>query len=303
MGTGKTEVALPELEQMLIATAAARREGAAAVSEGRPRWKGRRRPSSPGVPRLAAIVAAAVLCGGTAMAATGIWDPPIGANTGTAPPTRSYSPVPAAIANVLGILRREQTPRDRSLDVEVTLSKALFADGIRPDSVRFLTPSEAEGEATVLFAAEKPGGQFEPSEQICLYRPAFAVTTSELPACFSLPTLLSGRAFTTFEVFSPQLREELESRPGAAVLAECQEDPPPSFCLPLRGTAVGLVPDGVATVTAAFSGAPNVTVPVHENYFEIPLHGAELTHRPTGLRHTVWHDADGDVIPQRPVEG
>jgi hypothetical protein len=233
------------------------------------------------------------------MAATGIWDPPIGANTGAAPPTRSYSPVPAAIANSLGILRRGQTPRDRSLEVEVTLSKALFADGIRPASVRFLSSSEAEGAATVLFSATKPGSRLEPSEQICLYRPAF-VTTSEPPICFSLRRLLSGHAFTTFEIFSPKLREELESRPEAAVLAECQEDPPPSFCLPLRGTAVGLVPDGVATVTAAFSGAPSVTAPVHENYFEIPLHGAELTHRPAGLRHTVWHNADGELIPQRP---
>ena len=303
METGETEIALPELERMLIATAAAQREGAAAVRGRRRGWESRRgRPSSPGLARLAAIAAAAVLCGGTAMAATGIWDPPIGADTGTAPPTRSYSPVPAAIADVLGILRREQTPRDRSLDVEATLSKALFADGIRPGSVRSLSSSGVEGEATVLFAAKKPGRPFEPSEQICLYRPAFAVATRELPFCFSLPTLLSGRAFTTFEISSPKLREELESRPGAAVLDECQEDPPPSFCLPLRGTAVGLVPDGVATVTAAFSGAPNVTIPVHENYFEIPLHGAELTHRPTGLRHTVWHNADGEVIPQGPVE-
>jgi hypothetical protein len=269
----------------------------------RPRGAAARRPTGRRASRILAAGLACLALGGTALAATGVWDPPIGVNTGAAPPTRSYSPVPGAIANVLGILRREQTPRDRSLEVEATLSKALFADGIRPGSVRSLSASEAEGEATVLFSAERSASQFAPSsEQICLYHPAFVVSIGEVPACFSLPTLLAGHADQTYEIFSPKLLEELESGPEAAVLAECQEDPPPPFCLPLRGTVVGLVPDGVATVTAALSGAPNVTVPVHENYFEIPLHGAELTHRPTGLRHTVWHSADGQVVPQRPIE-
>jgi hypothetical protein len=301
MRPSKLEAALPELERMLIETAAAQIDGAAAApAEARARTSSRRSLAGRGAPRLAALGLAAVLLTGTAMAATGVWDPPIGALTGAAPPRPATSPVPAGITDVLGILRREQTDKDRSAEVEATLSRALFADGVRPDSVRYLAPSEAPGEATILFSAENPIGPFEPPERICLYRPAFAETTRELPFCFSRASLLGGHAYMTFETSTRELEEALESNDGAR-LAECDDDPPPAVCLPATATTVGVVPDGVATVTAHFSGAPTVDVPVHENYFELELNGAEITHIPIGVRYLIMRDAQGNVIqPYRP---
>jgi hypothetical protein len=302
IGPNETETALPELERMLIETAAAQIDSAAASERRTSRRRAWRRFSALGPPRLAAIGLAIALCGGTAMAATGVWEPPIGVLTGAAPPTTSHSPVPAAVTDAFGVLRREQTPKDRSTEVEATLARALFADGIRPGSVRYLAPSKVKGEAVVIFSARLPGEPAERAEQLCFYRPEFAATTEELPNCFTEDTLFAGRAFTGYVTFSPRLLKEERSR-GSAADVECEKAQPPAFCQPTKETAVGLAPDGVATVTAKFTAAPDVTVPVHENYFEIPLHGAEISHRPGGVRRVVWRDAEGHVIPQRSIEG
>src|SRR5262249_42186315 len=160
-----------------VRTAAAQSSHAAAVSAGRSGKVSWRRFCSLGPSRLAAIAFVLVLCAGTAMAATGVWDPPLGAITGRTPPLRSESPVPKRITDVLGILRRKQTWKDRSLGVEETLSRATYADGIRLDSVRYLW-SDVEGMAGVLFSVRRPNPvPHEPREQLCLYPPAFRRST------------------------------------------------------------------------------------------------------------------------------
>jgi hypothetical protein len=290
-----TDPALPEVERMLIKTAAAQIDGAAApaheVSGKRRRgWRGRL-----GAPRVAALGFVFVLGGGTALAATGVWDPPIGALTGVPAPRTSESRVPLRITDVLGILRREQTPKDRSPEVEATLARAFFANGIRPSSVRFLAPSEAAGEATVLFSAERsPSGPYDPPEKVCFYRPAFATQTRELPFCTDLREVLSGQAFANLGNYLPVPRKELEAHPEAVI--ECIAPRPHAFCPQRKSIAAGLVPDGVAMVTLRFSGAPARTIPVHHNYFEAVLRGAEITHLPGGVRYVIMRDAEGNAI-------
>jgi hypothetical protein len=121
---------------------------------------------------------------------------------------------------------------------------------------------------------------FTKEEPLCVFRPESASGLQEpAPACFGLAQLLAGEARETI-VFA--------GSPGSAL-------------------AFGLVPDRVATVTATFGSAPDRTVPVSNNYFELPLSGAELSHAngEAGIQKTVWRDADGAVVPQQsnPADG
>jgi hypothetical protein len=94
------------------------------------------------------------------------------------------------------------------------------------------------------------------------------------PFCFGLGEVLSGHGFG------------MMSGPGTS-----------------SWLAFGVVPDGVANVTAQFGSAPNVTVPVAKNYWELTLSGAELSNANSGsgVVHTVWHDADGNVVSPQPA--
>jgi hypothetical protein len=268
---GNEAVALPELERMLTVTAAGQvKESSIGI--------GRRivgsRPS-----RIVAIGAACLAFGGTAMAATGVWDPGIGADSSQGPAEVSNTPVPTAMAGVFAVLRRDQTDQDRSPEVEATLAKAALADGVRPNSVRYLGPGEP-GEATIMFSAEMPGSFSHGEEPICVDRPYAPFRdngfTDNDPFCFGLGEVLSGHGFG------------MMSSAGTS-----------------SWLTVGVVPDGVATVTAQFGSAPDVTVPVVDNYWELTLSGAELSNAnsDSGVVHTVWHDADGNVVPQAPGDG
>ena len=272
--------ALPELERMLTTTAGAR------VKESKQGFG--RRIVAGRVPRRAATIALACLAfGGTAVAA-GVWDPPIGTDVpnegggsaleGAAPPAVAATPVPAGFVEALGILRRAPTDLDRSAEVEATLADVSFVDGVRPDSVRFLAPGD-RGQATILLSTEKSiESFFGGKESICVFRPgAFGYGhASDVPgSCFGLSKLLSGRGYT-----------EMVDAPSN------------------HGFAFGLVPDGVASVTAEFADSPSVTVAVSDNYFELPMSGAQLGQGggdlKGGVQRVVWRDADGGVVPQQP---
>jgi hypothetical protein len=76
-----------------------------------------------------------------------------------------------------------------------------------------------------------------------------------------------------------------------------------------KGLAFGMVPDGVASVTAEFANAPAKVVTVKDNYFEIPIKGGELGKEPNplkpvplsdGISRLTWQDAEGDPVNQRP---
>jgi hypothetical protein len=281
------EPALPELERRLT-TAAAAQMKASRQSLGR-RVVGFRGS------RIAAAGLACLAFVGSAMAA-GVWNPEIGTDTGIegsgaplsgqGPPTMATTPVPAAATEVLGVLRRDPTVRDRGSEVEATLANVAFVDRVRPDSVRFLAPGD-RGKATILLSAEtsldteisKSSLKLseEEEEPVCVFRPGalgYGHVNDVPSACFGLSDLLAGRAYT----------EELNSPPG-------------------RGLAFGLVPDGVASVTAEFANAVEVTVPVRDNYFEIPMSGAQLGEGKGdlkgGVQRVVWRDTDGALVPQQ----
>ncbi|HJZ35399.1 MAG TPA: hypothetical protein VJ204_03925 [Solirubrobacterales bacterium] len=254
---------LPELEQMLIATAARNVR----------RSPGGRRFRIPTgrIPRLVAVAATCLAIGGTAVAATGVWNPIVGHTGG--PETLSGTPVPTAMTELLGVLRREQTPRDRSPEVEATLDGADVPGGVRLESVRYLGPG-ADGKATVLFSGVEAGPFDREGEPACVARP-LPGESRPIFVCFDLGELRSGRAYVS-------------SVDGGG-----------------ENLVDGIVPDGVATVTAIFSGAPPVEVPVHDNYWELTLDRPEAANPDgeSGVIRTVWRDAEGNVIPRAEPHG
>ncbi|HEX5609270.1 MAG TPA: hypothetical protein VFX45_04160 [Solirubrobacterales bacterium] len=258
-------VALPELERMLAGTASANMK------------RGRR--GAPRARHVAALGLACMAIGGTALAAD-IWSPEIGTNADPGildktPPTVATSAVPSAVTEVVGTLGREQTDTDRDADVEAALSNLTFgADGVRLDSVRKVGEG-VDGEATFLFSAEQTGELSSDEEPVCVYRPI--VTGEDAGAmCFGLTQILTGNARATYS-----------HQPAGITVA------------------FGVVPDGVATLTAKFGSAPDRTVTVHDNYFELPLSGPEMSNANSeaGVIATIWQDADGNVIPQMPGDG
>jgi hypothetical protein len=269
-----SEPALPELERRLTTAAAARRTRS-----------GHRIVGSRGT-RIAVAGLTCLAFGGSAMAAD-LWNPGIGTDApiegngpalhGEGPATMATTPVPAAATEVLGVLRRGPTAEDRGAEVEATLAGVSFVDRVRPDSVRFLAPGES-GEATIVLSAEASvETEFSGGEPICVFRPGaagYGHPSEVVPACFGLPFLLAGRAYS----------EEIDAPLG-------------------RGLAFGLVPDGVASVTAEFTNAPNVVVPVKDNYFEIPMSGDQLGEgkrdRNGGIQRIIWGDASGTLVPQQ----
>jgi hypothetical protein len=230
---------LPQLERA-VAAAAAR-----TIAPRRDPWWARlgRRGT-----RAAVIATATLALGGTALAATGGWKPLIGDLATDGPPRLTSTPVPPEIANALGVLRRQQTARDRSPAVEATLHQvsSYHVEGVRPESIRYLAPAVG-GEAAIVFSAEEsesidgPSPYLDPGsaapwaggDPLCVFSPPAG---SE---CFHLSTILKGEA--------------LWSEGG-----------------PSGGAMFGLVPDGVATVTGHFGDGRKIRVPVVNNYFKIP---------------------------------
>jgi hypothetical protein len=253
---------LPQLEQMLTGAAAARVRRSPRV--------GGRIPFG-AVPRLVGVAAACIAIAGTAAAATGVWNPIVGSPDHSA--TTSESPVPAALVEHLGVLRREQTPRDRSAEVEATLDGAEVPQGVRLESVRFLAPGE-DGEAIVMLSGVKAIPLETAEEPVCVARPSARLPVTAF-LCFGPRQLMSGTAMA------------LEEGPGR------------------EGIELGVAPDGVATITAEFGSAPSVTVAVQNNYWEVPVSGPQLSNAngEAGIQRTVWRDAEGNVIPQAEPTG
>jgi hypothetical protein len=220
--------------------------------------------------------------GGTGLAATGVWNPIVG--NPESPATTSDTPSPTTLTEQLGILRRPETDADHSPAVEASLRGYDLPDGLRTSSVRYVGPGDG-GEATIAFTGEESHG-FAAEQPVCLIRPwksfsaagGYSNPGGTISLCFSSSQLESGRAYGT--VLENHGREDEV------------------------GLSAGLVPDGVATVTAHFADAPDVTVPVKENFWELEQRGAETQGNdahPEGFAYaTTWQDAEGNVIPQKP---
>jgi hypothetical protein len=275
MRSNRTTAVLPELERSLAAGAAGQnRSSRLSAIRGR-------------AGRVAAIGATCLAFGGTAMAATGVWNPGIGDKApNTPPPAVSTTAVPAAMAESVGAFRRAPNAQDHGPAVEATLSTlgSQFADGIRPDSVRYLEEN-ASGEATILLSSERSiftSGKgmrlFGSGEPACVVIPDGG---EAVPTCFGLDKILAGEAVSQLERIDH-----------------------------LTGKAWGLVPDGVASVTARFGDGTIHQIPVTDNHFVYrwgnpeanPLGGeVSLVSWTTPSIGIVWHDADGNVVPQQPA--
>jgi hypothetical protein len=262
----ENKTSLPELEQMLLAAACGQVKESTS-GDGSLARALRVRPS-----RIVAVGLSCLAFGGTAMAATGAWNPIVGDNDN--PATLSSTAVPAELTAALGVLRRDQNDQDRSAEVEATLNGGEMPEGVRLDSVRYLAPAE-NGEATILLSGVATAPYETAEEPLCVVRP-FAGDPHAASLCFDLPMLMSDHARAMFVDVASN-----------------------------SGTAIGLVPDGVESVTAKFGSAPDRTVPVTNNYWELDLSGAELSnaHGESGVQRTVWHDASGAVVPQQPGDG
>jgi hypothetical protein len=265
-----------------------------------------------GARRVIAVGAASLALAGTAMAATGVWNPEIGTEApDSGPPTLSESAVSPAVTEVLGALRREPTDQDRGPEVEATLRTlgksfgfAHTSDpelgeflsyfeygvkGVRPDSVRYLAPA-VDDKATILFSVEDAGfsslvgdpksgenseNLFLDGQGLCIYKPVGPGTPLErLGEPFPL-------CWTLDEVLAGRAfwYTELSTEPA--------------------GGGFGLVPDGVASVTVRLQSGAEVEAPVTHNYFQFTLYDDQVG--PYGLHwegrpEFIWHDAGGAVV-------
>jgi hypothetical protein len=282
MGSSET-AGLPELEAML--TAAAARQVKESGADGF-RIAGAR------ASRVAAVGLVCLAFAGTAMAATGVWDPQIGTEASNSPPpSTSTNPVPTDLTDALGTLRRAPDARDRGPEVEKTLGTLgnLFVQGVRPDSVRYIEPWGDHGEAVLLFSAES--SVFADTEDpACVAIPsvggAGAINGEAGVECFELDKILAGKAISA--------SERLPRREGQVVKRG-------------HGEAFGLVPDGVSSITAEFENGFQLDATVADNFFKFGWDPADAGEdeadvnplKMIGPARIIWRDADGNVVPQQ----
>jgi hypothetical protein len=175
---------------------------------------------------------------GTAVAALALWTPVLGdSRFGEAPPTISANAPPADQLAALGVLRREQSPADRSGALASGALRAINASssGVRTNYIRVLAGGGATSGFVLVPVAERRPSLVSPAaipDALCLYAAqsgAFAVN------CYTLAQVRSGAARNV------------------------------AF-----GQIFGLAPDGVTAVTITAAGVA-VSAPVQNNFFDAPL--------------------------------
>jgi hypothetical protein len=175
---------------------------------------------------------------GTAVAALALWTPVLGdSRFGEAPPTISASAPPADQLAALGVLRREQSPADRSGALATGALRAINASssGVRTNYIRVLAGGSASSGFVLVPVAERRPSLVSPAaipDALCLYAAqsgAFAVN------CYTLAQVRSGAARNV------------------------------AF-----GQVFGLAPDGVTAVTITAAGVA-VSAPVQNNFFDATL--------------------------------
>ncbi len=181
--------------------------------------------------RVALVALCLIAATTAALAATGVWTPMLG-GPGAAAPSTSKTPIPTAAVTTLGVLRRPQTAADRSRATE-SLLRAIGPEGagVRLSSIRLVTL--ADGQHAVIYSQQKGinpvTGATQSFEPICILIPPDAWSCASL-AAIRAHGLLVG-------VFG------------------------------VEGHAVGVVPDGVATVRLTYPDGITHHVPVTENLY------------------------------------
>lgn len=193
----------------------------AGASRPRRRWRSRKLILTALIPLAAAV---------PALALTEPWQPVLGRGhdqpTGT-----SLTPVPSDATSILGVLRRPQTPQDRS-PTALRLLRGVGQEfaGVRLDSVRLITLTP--GHHALVMSSQSVG-----------HEPGLEVKGIGNPVCVVFS-------------FGGTCGDAHDLRAHGIVMS--------------MGLGVlGLVPDGVARVVLSFAGGKTATAEVHDNAFSI----------------------------------
>ena len=243
---------------------------------------------------LLAGVAGLAVAGGAA-AATGVWSPQVG--DGSGPSLISRSAPPQDELDVLGVLRRPQTPADRGAESSYSLRFQGAHGKVRVGYVRLLGIHHGRG-GYVLVPVEGGKtdltGRKQPRDQLCLSaRDGDGTGVS----CFSLHDVMSGRAVMGF-IPGPHKTKAQIAKLETALAAIRRRHPTwkvPHYRQPDgQPRRCGLVPDDVTTVRLG-SGPAAPTVAVHDNFFEFTGPAA----RGSAALH--YLDATGHEILRQPA--
>jgi hypothetical protein len=129
-----------------------------------------------------------VLVGAPALAATGVWRPPIGDGAGPAPQISEKAP-PADQLALLGVLRRPQTAADRGAASQSALQllNSPSIEGVRTNSVRLLVRSPRDRGVVLVpvvrYAPEAPPLPADTPSRFA--RPSAGPRSMTLCVCFS----------------------------------------------------------------------------------------------------------------------
>jgi hypothetical protein len=259
------------------------------------RYRRRRRLTRVGFAASLVIVAS-----GTAVAATGTWRPQLGSPDRGPVPKASSRSVPASQRDLLAVLRRPQSERDRGPLVEAAL-KVLsreVVNGIHTDAIRVLFQNARE--VVLLVPVRRVGVVDHPEnvqrDQLCLmsatytkgrtvrFRQKGRTRVERIPAgyagwgshCGDLKRLRKTgiQAGTSPEDYGGVITSATEMNRTRT-----------------RWTV--LVPDGVARVTVRVRGGKTVTGTVHDNVYQYTITG------PGANLGSTWYDAKGNRIPGR----
>jgi hypothetical protein len=218
--------------------------------------------------RLAIAAGVGLALGGTALAATHPWSPSLGdQRLGPSPSISSVSP-PKSQLDILGVLRRPQTGQDRGA---ATLRALRYlgrgSTGIRTGYVRLLGYSApSRGIVLIPMARYTPGPGLIKQDALCIF---YTEPNGDggAKSCFDTNDVQHGRAT------------------GSLGLHQ-----------------YGLVPDGVAKVTALFADGPLVEARVHDNFFDLtaPRAGGDSAAIAADPAIVSWQDEHGRPVGPPP---
>jgi hypothetical protein len=249
--------------------------------------RGERRRSWRPSRRVGLLAVGAVIATGSAVAATGGWHPVLG-DDHRGHPQVAHAAIPGDQTAAIAVLRRAQTDADRTPDVRAVLRMLGRGEinGVHTDGIRLLR-TRRDG-VTVLVPTERVG-RHDMGHPSSIRRDVLCVMTS---------VRVASRAPT---VVGRDGRSRTVRTAGGGTGQSCGDIDE------LRTTGIGgamasghgffvnrLVPDGVARVVIRLRRHRTITVPVHDNLYEVNT-GDELPPG-WGVR---WLDANGKKIEHR----
>lgn len=234
----------------------------------------RARPRRRLLRRTGALSAAAVLAGGTAVAATS-WRPFAGEQRA---PTVAREAAPADQVAALAVLRREQRAADRSPRVTAALSVLGRSEdrGVRLGDVRLLAQLPRGG-ALVLAPLQRTGRD-DPGSPSTIRRDVLCVL-------HSAPQITAKACGTTRDLYAGDIAGSASTGGTFSVVGKRADGPPMRFYM--------LVPDHVARVEATLRDGSAHLLNVRNNAITLPLDDIRLVSN----IQTRW--LDGERSPDR----